>query len=234
MTCRLLSALLIILALGATAQSKTGWETARVEDGITVQRLERSNNPLPAFLATGIVPGDLYDVLAVLNDVPRRTLWVSACAASIELQKTSDASRVLYHRTSAPWPFADRDAVVQINVTLDQSKKRATIRFKPSRTVNHTVSDEYVRMRIEGYYDLEEISPTKTRVKYYVDADPAGWIPKWLIRLASEESPLRTIQGLRRRVRESKASNQYASFLKRYRVPTVPEDNESTPTSTTD
>ena len=134
------------------------WVTARVEDGITVQRLERAHNPLPAFLATGTVPGDLYDVLAVLNDVPRRTLWVAACAESIELQKTSDANRVLYHRTAAPWPFADRDAVVQINVTLDQQNKKATIRFKPSRTVRHTVSDKYVRMRIEGYYDLEQVA----------------------------------------------------------------------------
>ena len=104
------------------------WVTARVEDNITVQRLERPNNPLPAFLATGEVPGDLYDVLAVLDDVPRRTLWVAACAASVELQKTSDSNRVIYHRTSAPYPFADRDAVVQINVTLDRAKKKAMIR----------------------------------------------------------------------------------------------------------
>ena len=118
--------------------------------------------------------------------------------------------------------------MVQINVTLDRAKKRATIRFKPSRTVRHTVSDEYVRMRIEGYYELEELSPTQTRVKYYVDADPAGQIPKWLIRLASEESPLRTIKGLRRRVKESKASNQYAAFLKRYRTPDKVPTKENT------
>ena len=209
----------LLSLLHGTAHSKPGWETARVEDGVTVQRLVRADNSLPAFLATGIVPGDLFDVLAVLNDVPRRTQWVAACAASIELQKTSDSRRVLYHRTSAPWPFADRDAVVQITVTLDRENKKATIRFKPSRTVRYTVSDEYVRMRIEGYYDLEELSATETRVKYYVDADPAGWIPKWLIRPASEEAPLRTIQGLRRRVRDSKASKQYATFLKRYREP---------------
>ena len=72
-------------------------------------------------------------------------------------------------------------------------------------------------MRIDGYYDLEQVGASETRVKYFVDADPAGWIPKWLIRLASEESPLKTIQGLRRRVKTSKAANQYAAFLKRYR-----------------
>ena len=220
----------LICLMTSIVMSKPKWVTARVEDGITVQRLEKPNNPLPTFLATGIVPGDIYDVLAVLNDVPRRTLWVAACAASVELQKTSDANRVLYHRTAAPWPFADRDAVVQINVTFDRVTKKATIRFKPSRTIQHTVSDKYVRMRIEGYYDLEQVGESETRVKYYVDADPAGWIPKWLIRLASEESPLRTIQGLRRRVKTSKASHQYADFLKRYRHsaaskadPTVPE-----------
>ena len=94
--------------------------------------------------------------------------------------------------------FADRDAVVQINVTLDQSKE-SNNSIQASRTVNHTVSDEYVRMRIEGYYDLEEISPTKTRVKYYVTR--SRWMDtEMAVRLASEESPLRTIQGLRRRV----------------------------------
>ena len=211
------AAVILVCLTNTTVMSKSKWVTARVKDGITVQRLERVDNPLPAFLATGTVPGDIYDVLAVLNDVPRRTLWVAACAASVELHKTSDADRVLYHRTAAPWPFADRDAVVQINVTLDRLKKKATIRFKPSRTIQHTVSDKYVRMRIDGYYDLEQVGESETRVKYFVDADPAGWIPKWLIRLASEESPLKTIQGLRRRVKASKAANQYADFLERYR-----------------
>ena len=211
------AAVILVCLTNTAVMSKSKWVTARVEDGITVQRLERADNPLPAFLATGTVPGDIYDVLAVLNDVSRRTLWVAACAASVELHKTSDADRVLYHRTAAPWPFADRDAVVQINVTLDKVRKKATIRFKPSRKIQHTVSDKYVRMRIDGYYDLEQVGASETRVKYFVDADPAGWIPKWLIRLASEESPLKTIQGLRRRVKTSKAANQYAAFLKRYR-----------------
>ena len=151
----------------------------------------------------------------------------------MELQKTSDANRVLYHRTAAPWPIADRDAVVQINVTLDKIKKKATIRFKPSQTVQHTVSDKYVRMRIEGYYDLEQVDESKTRVKYYVDADPGGWLPDWLIRLASEKSPLKTLQGLRRRVKASKAANQYADFLSRYRQPSTPQEETKTPEAPT-
>lgn len=227
------SAVITICFITSVGIAQPQWITVREQDGITVKRLERANNPLPAFMATGVVPGDLYDVLAVLDDVPRRTLWVAACAASVELQKTSDANRVLYHRTAAPWPIADRDAVVQINVTLDKIKKKATIRFKPSQTVQHTVSDKYVRMRIEGYYDLKQVDESKTRVKYYVDADPGGWLPDWLIRLASEKSPLKTLQGLRRRVKASKAANQYADFLNRYRQPSTPKEETKAPEAPT-
>ena len=74
-------AVLTICFLTSVGIAQPQWITVREQDGITVKRLERANNPLPAFMATGVVPGDLYDVLAVLDDVPRRTLWVAACAA---------------------------------------------------------------------------------------------------------------------------------------------------------
>ena len=83
--------------------------TARANPGETVMskmaslfNSERSNNLPPAFPATGIVPGDLYDVWQ-LNDVLAAPFgWVPAAL----VQKTSDASRVLIIEPQPP-PFAN-------------------------------------------------------------------------------------------------------------------------------
>ena len=208
----------MLLALSPLALGQSKWTVTRVEDGITVKRLDREANPLPAFSSSGTMPGDLFDVLAVLNDVPGRMEWVHACADSKELQKTSDYERVLYHRTDVPWPFADRDAVLQINVTLDRKAKKAIIRYRPNKTVRYAANDEYVHLeKIEGHYTLEQLTNATTRVTYFVDAHPGGWIPNWLARLASEDLPYETLKNLRERVEATKASNRYKSFLARYR-----------------
>ena len=189
------------------------WKVTKVENGITVKRLERVDNPLPLFLAYGVIKADLYDILAVFDDVAQHTVWVHGCVEARELRKDSLYDRMVYYRTALPWPFKDRDAVVRVRATLDRDAQTARIQYQPPRNFAYSKNADYVRMpQLQGHYELRQVADNETQVTYFVDVHPGGWIPDWLVKIASRELPYRTLLGLRKQTKMAREENRYPDF----------------------
>ena len=187
-----------------------GWEVILNDDGIRVSTRDIEGQALPAFKGTGMVQAPMVDVLAVLTDTPRRVEWVHKCSDSRLLKQVTEKNRVIYSRTKAPWPVSDRDVVVRTRSTVDWEKKEIMIRFKGERAFPFAELEGVVRIpRIKGFYRLQAVGESKTRVTYQIDASPGGSLPDWLAELTSQKIPYETIMGLRGQVKKTQASGVY-------------------------
>ena len=91
--------LVTILCLCSSALGAPAWEQIHDEEGIKVYRRDSTLGDLPDFKAIGRVKASLFDVLAVIRNVNRRTEWVYRCEASKVVKRFTDFEVLLFHKT---------------------------------------------------------------------------------------------------------------------------------------
>jgi hypothetical protein len=210
-----IGAFLSLASVTPAHADESGWERDISEAGIVVSVKSEPGRNLPVFKGVGTIDAGVYEVLAILDDAAHYTDWMANCASARIIKKISDFDRYEYNRTSAPWPVSDRDAVVHTTVEGSAEKREVWARFESIRMPGQGPIDGVVRMpRLRGFYHLQAIDDTHTRVTYQVDADPGGMLPDWLVKRASRRLPIDTIVGMRKQVKQTRG--RYDAFLARY------------------
>lgn len=206
-------------ALCSHALADEGWVRVAESGGIEAYQQEVPGRGLPRFRGVGEIEAEPAAILAVLDDVERACEWVPDCMESRILERESETRVAYYSRTDSPWPVADRDVVVRSETRIVPGPE-LTIerRFEAASEPVVAVPKGVERMKtMRGHYRLTAVAPSRTRVEYQVDADPGGSLPHALVRSASKENPIRTIEALRARVDETRG--EYAEFLGRWPSP---------------
>jgi START domain len=180
----------------AAAAADEWLEVARA-DGVVVSEREVAGRNVPTFRGVTEVPADVGTVLDVLQDVARYPEWMQDCAEARVLGRRSDGVSWVYNRTDVPWPAADRDVVLRSRVDVVAPGRVVYQRFVSEAVPLMPEVAGVVRIhRLQGYYRLEAIGATRTRVEYVVDADPGGILPAWIARRATRGLPLTTLRNL--------------------------------------
>ena len=198
------AAWLNLLAAGALAE---GLEVVRVEDGVTLSRIQGNAGGAtgdPRFEASVEMEAGIFDVLAVLADDPRRPEWMPRCVEAMRLPDTVAGERVLYSRTEGTWPVAGRDAVLAIRTRFPGEGQVAEIDFRTTESDAAPRHEGVVRMpRLEGRYRLEAISETRTLVQYRAAMDLGGTVPEAVLRWSEGGMSVEILLGLRRQVQRT-------------------------------
>ncbi len=209
---------------------EAGWTTITREDGVHVSKKDVPGRDLPTFRGVGTLNASIFDVLLVLDNVDELPKWVHRCVEAEQVKLISPFSRLVYSRTAAPWPVSDRDMVSRTEASVDIKERVVTIRFE-AIPGHRPMKKGVVRMKyLKGLYRLEMLSPSRTRVTYQIDADPGGWLPRWVVRLASKSLPLETVRNLRNRVakiqdpeRRARVKAKWLKALKEHTGESLPD-----------
>ena len=128
--------------------------------------------------------------------------WTRATART-RCEGISDSEKVVYNRTHAPWPVADRDAVLHNVASFDEAGRKVELDFWTVADGKEPPVKGVVRMPfLRGHWILWPSSDgTTTRVEYQVHANPGGSLPDWLVNYVSRDLPYKTIEGLRAQVK---------------------------------
>jgi hypothetical protein len=178
-----------------------GWELVKEEDGIRVYTRKIEHSPIAESLGVITVDAPFSAVAALLMDADRQQEWIDSVDESRLLQRVSDREIYLYTVSRAPWPVADRDAVVYSELSQDRAgivviRSHATPDFQPP---------------VEGLLRIREVDSTwklipragrKVELCYRVHSDPGGQLPAWLINSAVVNQPYNTLRNLRERVQQ--------------------------------
>ena len=213
----------ILLLFAGSAEAQT-WEKVFEDDGILVESSLAPGKTLPTFRATGVLKYNLYELLAVLDDVPRHIEWMVRMSTSETIEKLSDFDRVIYNRFDVPWPASDRDSVMQVLADLDRVNHFVKLRFlripHPLRPeIEGVIRIPYLRSEAV----LKALGPNRTEVSYLLDIDPGGSLPSWLVEWVVERIPYQVLKKLRRQI--VKTQGKYGAFIAEYGAPIPPLKN---------
>ena len=210
-----------LLGNSLTEVPDASWTPLFAEEGIEVSMYLPEERDLPIFRAQGVFAENFYDILAVLDDVPRHTEWMVRMSESREIEKSHDFDRVLYNRFDVPWPVSDRDSVMEVKAELDQKAQVVDVVF--TRIVHKSTPEVEGVLRIpkmESLAQLRFLEEKKTQVTYVLDIDPGGRIPIWLVKWIIKRIPLKLLRNLKDQIRDTRG--QYQAFIGKYRLGVAP------------
>jgi hypothetical protein len=197
------------------ASPNDGWVQDANEKGVVVTTRTEAGRSLPVFRGVSTLDARLFEILAVLDDVAHHTEWMADCKTARIVKQINELERIEYNRISAPWPILDRDTTIRTWVEATPANGEVWARFSSISVPEAPPVSGIVRMpRLAGFYHLEWIDDTHTKVTYQVDADPGGLLPDWLVKLTSRKLPIETLVGLREQVHKTRG--KYEAFLQKY------------------
>jgi len=198
--------------LAREARAEADWQPLLTQDGVSVEERNTPGRTLPELRATVEIDAGIFEVLAVIADVPRQTEWMHDCEESRRIRVEPGDVSLIYNRTGAPWPVSDRDAVLRTQASLLAPLQHVEVSFANVEDPSTPPIDGIVRMpRLVGGYDLVAISPTRTRVTYLLDIDPGGSLPAFAVTRTTRDTPLHTLLGLRKQVGATRGA--YTDFV---------------------
>lgn len=199
---RLCMIMLLAAAASFGADENGGWKLRFVKDEISVYGNKVPGSPIDELKGECVLDAPLEVVAEVMLDVPSYPEWVADCVEARKFDCTDRTTCKLYFTLGMPWPVHDRDIVLQSSTEIEMSAGRIV-------GIVNALEEELVpkqknRVRITSMYGrwfFERISAETTAASFICWADPAGYVPPFIINLASVDIPYRTLKGLKAMVK---------------------------------
>ncbi len=135
-----------------------------------------------------------------------RKMWVDRIDSGRVVARESDVKWLELSVFNPPWPFKQREFVVQAMIEYLEAEKKLIISGKSVESELAPVAPDRVRGVI--YYCGFAIRKTATgcEVEVMAATDTKGNIPLWVVNLIQKSWPRNTLEGIRR-IYESEKSN---------------------------
>jgi len=206
----------VLLALTLLAPARAladNWELQYTQDGLRVYRDD--SGPLPSFKAEGEIDANLFDLMAVLADIPHRTEWMRDLKQSRIVDGDIESKVVMYEQYSLPWPCEDRDSVVESTIHADLEKLEVAVDYHEVVTNKAPVRVGIVRMpAVRGSMHFKYLDKDRSSAQVIIRLDVGGSLPTWAVKKFVKQAPVMTLQGLVKQVRATQG--RYAGFVSRH------------------
>jgi hypothetical protein len=198
--------LFFILLMVASDISAQNWDFIKEKDGIRIYTRKEDNSDLKSFRGVADLHTEMSKVMALLGN-PKSTEWWTKDVSEVKILAYEPDKLIQYYLVyDVPWPFSDRDLVVESRITIDPVTGKETILAKPMFNV---VPEKPERVRIKNYWQkwtVQQQGKGLVRVILEGFVDPAGNVPSWLYNMVITETPLKVIKEVKRRVETNTSS----------------------------
>ncbi len=197
-TSRLLPLILLKLSLSVFCVNAQAWQQQFIDDetAVTVWTQKVAGSDFKAFKGEVVINATVDQVLAVIRDTANVPKWYYNAKHAEQLQRLSANQSLNYSVTSAPWPVTDRDSVILATV-IRHDNLNITILMQ-ARPDAHPLQANRIRIqKLDGSWQLQQITPQTTKVILEVTTEPAGQIPSWLANTMVIDMPFYSLDNLK-------------------------------------
>lgn len=200
--------------------SRYAWSLSDTRDGITLYTSDapaHSYDAVKAVVTLAVAPDALVAVLREISafpgwyagckqtrvlEAPRVTLPIQLAADGRFLPVAGQESFVLYFLQDLP-VVNDRWAILRNTLRFGRDGS-LTVEFHSLDRYPYKGPADTARMRVSGAWTLAPLSPTRTRVSFMLDIDPALSTPAFLVDPELHDIAVNTVAGLRAVARRRK------------------------------
>jgi len=188
----------LIYSVGVWAQEPSGnnWHLEKEGNGIQVFTTAGSSG-IKRIKVSAVLNGTLNQVSAIFRDIARQKDWVYSTRRAYLIQKTDDEHLLYYNQTALPWPVSDRDIAIRMKLNEDITHHTLTITQTGEPTAV-AVQKGLVRVpHLSGLWQFRE-SGGQLHADYYLDIDPGGSRPAWVVNMFAAKGPYETFVNLQK------------------------------------
>ncbi len=171
------------------------WEFKKESDGIQVYTRDIANSNLKALKIIMEVDISVNAIMGLLMNTKSYTKWVYKCSHANPVKISSTLNTIDYFQIDFPWPFSDRDLYTQTLTSIDPetgvitSSSTGMADYGPERPGFVRVPTHF------NQWIITPVSDTKTHIEYFLQSTPGGSIPNWLVNLAADQGPIKSMKG---------------------------------------
>lgn len=215
----LLVFMLLLTASVASAQEYE-WEFKKETNGIKVYTRDIADSNLKALKIIMEVDISVNAIMALLMNTTSYPEWVYKCSEAGPVEAVSALNTIDYYQIDFPWPFSDRDLYTETVTTIDPvtgvitSTSTGLADYGPERPGFVRVPTHF------NQWIITPVSPVKTHLKYFLQSTPGGSIPDWLVNLAADQGPVKSMQAFFKLARRAPYAESEEWLSERASLPT--------------
>jgi hypothetical protein len=186
---------------GQVLESKD-WKLVKQKNGIGVYTSPGGHDGLKLIKATAEITGSLQRVKQIFTDISIQKEWVYGTRKSYLVKKQDENSLLYYNETGLPWPANNRDVVIRMVMEEGPALKSLVIRQESEKST-FPANKGLVRVQhLSGKWIFTETGNKKLKAVYYLDIDPGGSLPAWIVNLFIAKGPYETFVKLQQLLKE--------------------------------
>lgn len=194
------------------------WKMNSDSDGIqTYRRVGYAGKIIP-LRATYSLNEPAAEIAAVLSDTPAKIEWIPRLHEAEILDLISPYERIELLTMNMPWPVADRDVVVKIDIFLSEDGKSADLNVKsiPRSEDTWKPAEGVIRAFVHSANMSIRIQDDGlVKVEAEAHSDPMGNLPGWVVNMVQTYILRTTIDNMIERVEERHYSEKEVDYYRR-------------------
>lgn len=193
--------LVIIFFMPWGLQAQESWNLEKDKDGIRVFTRQSEHFKFNDVKVECVMEGTIPRLIAVIFDIGNHVKWVYNTKSAYIINRISDSELYFYTEISSPWPFRNRDAIAHIRTFRDSLTNKILVE---ANSVPDYIpqKDGIVRIpRSKVNWIVSSLNNQLIKISYYMEADPGGSVPPWLINLFVAKGPYESFSKLRERIK---------------------------------
>jgi len=193
------------------------WKLIKEKDQIKIFSMEAEGIDVLAFRALGKLNAPVDQVMELLRRVEISTEWMPRLAVKKIIRDVSDHEAITYSVNDLPWPFSDREMVLNNRLVVHKDKGNMVIEIFSVEDERAQRKKKTIRAKVYlGQTWINAISENQTEVELIILVDPKGKIPKWLVNLLQKDMPYKLLKGMEKMASKSEYSvrDSYKKIVK--------------------
>jgi len=175
------------------------------KQNIKIWSYQVPKSSLYGFKAVTVVKSSLAGLVGLITDTEHANRWLYRTSGIDVLQRSeNNQSFTIRVVTDFPWPFTDREALVDVRIAQDPKTAKVRIDSNESpNAANYPIKECCLRMpMVQGYWSFKPLINGMVEVTMSGHADPGGRIPATAVNFLIQEHPYNTLKGLRKIIGE--------------------------------
>lgn len=196
---------------------KHDWQLIKEKDQVKVYSMEPEGLDVLAFRSIGVLDAPVDQVMELLRRVELSKEWMPRLSYKKVIRDVSDHEAVTYSVNDLPWPFSDREMVLNNRLVVHEKTKNMVVEIFSVEDERAQRDPKHIRAQIYlGQTWIKAIDEKKTQVEIVILVDPMGKIPKWLVNLLQKNVPYKLLKGIEDMASKSEYSvrDSYKTIIK--------------------
>jgi hypothetical protein len=180
------------------------WKLIKEKDQVKIFSMEAKGFDVIAFRSVGTLNAPIDQVMELLRRVEISTEWMPRLQEKYVIRDVSDYEAVTYSINDLPWPFTDREMVLNNRLVVHKQTNNMVVEIFSVEDEKAKRREKSIRAQVYlGQTWLKAISDKQTEVEVVILIDPKGKIPKWLVNLLQKNMPYKLLKGIERMASKS-------------------------------